>query len=79
MKAPKFLIADNSKFPEDVYIVHTEYPRFLLNVETEEIDWWDDMEGDKENMESEVTQLIEDAFDFLESEMNAYDEELGEE
>ncbi len=79
MQAPKFLIADNTQFPDEVFIVHTEYPRFLLNVDTEEIEWWDDMEGDKDNMDSEVTQLIEDAFDFLESEMNAYDEEFGEE
>ncbi len=75
MDTPKFLIADNSKFPNDVYIVHTEYPRFLLNVETEEIDWWDDLRGDKDAMNTEITELIEEAFNFLETEMNSYDED----
>ena len=27
MKLPKFLLADNSDFPEDLFVVHTEYPR----------------------------------------------------
>ncbi len=75
MEVPIFLIADNSQYPDDIYIIHTEYPRFILNVETEEIDWWDDLKGDKEQMNSEITQLIEQAFNFLETEMNTYDED----
>ena len=31
MKLPKFLLADNSDFPEDLFVVHTEYPRFKGN------------------------------------------------
>ena len=27
MKLPKFLMADNSEFPEDLFVVHTEYPK----------------------------------------------------
>ena len=46
MKLPKFLMADNSEFPEDLFVVHTEYPRFILNVEEEEVEWLDDLEGD---------------------------------
>ena len=38
MKLPKFLLADNSEFPEDLFVVHTEYPRFILNVEEEEVE-----------------------------------------
>ena len=44
MKLPKFLLADNSDFPEDLFVVHTEYPRFILNVEEEEVEWLDDLE-----------------------------------
>jgi hypothetical protein len=43
MKLPKFLLADNSEFPEDLFVVHTEYPRFILNVEEEEVEWLDDL------------------------------------
>ena len=42
MKLPKFLMADNSEFPDDLFVVHTEYPRFILNVEEEEVEWLDD-------------------------------------
>ena len=38
MKLPKFLLADNSEFPEDLFVVHTEYPRFILNVEEEDVE-----------------------------------------
>ena len=48
MKLPKFLMADNSEFPEDLFVVHTEYTRFILNVEEEEVEWLDDLEGDDE-------------------------------
>ena len=41
-------MADNSEFPEDLFVVHTEYPRFILNVEEEEVEWLDDLEGDDE-------------------------------
>ncbi len=78
MNTPSFLIADNSQYPDDIYIIHTEYPRFILNVETEDIDWWDNMKGDKEAMDAEVTDLIEKAFVFLEREMNSYEEDLEE-
>ena len=36
MELPKFLIADNSKLEDDLFIVHTEYPRFILNVSNDE-------------------------------------------
>ena len=36
-------MADNSEFPEDLFVVHTEYPRFILNVEEEEVEWLDDL------------------------------------
>ena len=34
---PKFLIADSSELEEAIFIVHTEYPRFFLNVLNDEI------------------------------------------
>jgi hypothetical protein len=58
MKLPKFLLADNSEFPEDLFVVHTEYPRFILNVEEEEVEWLDDLEGDdEETMADEATKV----------------------
>ena len=46
MEAPKFLIADNSEFPDKLFILHTDFPRFLLDVETEDIECFDELEDD---------------------------------
>ncbi|MBC7556693.1 MAG: hypothetical protein H7195_07000 [Chryseobacterium sp.] len=76
MKLPKFLLADNSDNPEDLYVVHTEYPRFVLNVEEEEVEWFDDLEGDdEESMADEATKVVEQAFKWCDEELAKYDEE----
>ena len=31
MDLPKFLLADNNKFPEDIFVLHIEFPRFMIN------------------------------------------------
>ncbi len=43
MKLPKFLLWTTQSF-QKTYSVHTEYPRFILNVEEEEAEWLDDLE-----------------------------------
>ena len=39
MEVPKFLVADNSSLQEEIFVLHTEYPRFLLNVANDDILW----------------------------------------
>ncbi|MCO6565016.1 MAG: hypothetical protein J6581_06200 [Apibacter sp.] len=75
MKLPKFLMADNSDFPEDLFVVHTEFPRFILNVEEEEVEWFDDLEGEEDDVANEVNSLIQQAFDFCDAEIEKYEEE----
>ncbi len=75
MKLPKFLMADNSDFPDDLFVVHTEYPRFVLNVEEEEVEWFDEPEGEEEEMTNEINSLIKQAFDFCDSEIEKYEED----
>ena len=72
MELPKFLVADNSEFPEKIFILHTEYPRFLLDVETDDIEWFEDISEEEENDEfdTEVANLIEEALDFYDQEMS---------
>lgn len=71
---PKFLLADNSELPEAVFIVHTEYPRFVLNLENDEITWFDglDPEDGKEVLEEEVQSLIQQAEEFYQREIDHY-------
>lgn len=76
METPKFLIADNSESPDKIYILHTDFPRFLLDVETEEIEWYDALEEEPDvDLETEIAGLLEQAFVFFDREMESYDEE----
>ncbi|GGE97046.1 hypothetical protein SAMN05443634_11520 [Chishuiella changwenlii] len=77
MELPKFLVADNSAFPDKIFILHTEYPRFLLDVENDDIEWFEDIseEEDNEEFDTEVANLIEEALDFYDAEMASLDEE----
>lgn len=69
-------LADNSDFPEDLFVVHTEYPRFILNVEEEEVEWLDDLEGDdEEQVAEEATKVVEEAFKWCDAELEKYDDE----
>lgn len=76
MELPRFLLADNSDF-EDAFVLHTEFPRFLINVNTDEVEWYDDVE-DEEDLENTVKNLMDEAFAFFENEIQAYenDEDL---
>ena len=74
MELPKFLIADNSALKEDLFIVHTEYPRFILNVSNDEIHWMEEFQKeDREELESQTAQLVEQALDFYDKEMESLD------
>ncbi|MGB6084643.1 hypothetical protein [Moheibacter sp.] len=76
MEAPKFLIADNSDYPEKIFIIHTDFPRFLLDIETEEIEWFDALEEEPDvDLETEIADLMEKAFDFFDKEMDSYEDE----
>tara|TARA_B100001250_G_scaffold360540_1_gene338068 strand:- start:958 stop:1182 length:225 start_codon:yes stop_codon:yes gene_type:complete len=74
MDLPKFLIADSSVMEDNIFIAHTEYPRFFLNVANEEVHWMEHFEKeDMEELESQTVQLIEKALDFYENEMKNLD------
>lgn len=76
MEAPTFLIADNSDYPDKIFIIHTDFPRFLLDVETEEIEWFDALEEEPDvDLETEIADLMEKAFDFFDKEMDSYEDE----
>ena len=48
MSFPKFLIADNTDSPETIFIVHAEFPAFILNLENDEVKWLDDISDESE-------------------------------
>lgn len=74
MELPKFLLADNSKHPEDIFVLHTEYPRFLINLKDDAVEWFEDIDGeDEQDLANELEQLIEKAGAFYDDEMKGYE------
>ena len=71
MELPKFLLADNSSLQNVFFIIHTEYPRFIINITNDEVHWLEDFDKkDEEILNFESEQLINDALSF-------YDKEIG--
>ncbi|MEN8929052.1 MAG: hypothetical protein ABF258_00435 [Flavobacteriales bacterium] len=77
MELPRFLLADSSQHPDEMFVLHTEYPRFIINLVNDEIEWFDDL--DKEEEEDElvnlVAHLVAEANKFHEKEIEHYDNE----
>lgn len=74
MKIPKFLLGDNTDCPDDIFIVHTEYPQFIINLINDEIEWLDDIKGDEVELANEIKDLIEQASVFYDREIERYED-----
>ena len=73
MDLPKFLLADNSNFPEDIFVLHTEFPRFLINLKDDEIEWFEDLTGEnEEDISTELADLMDKAGAFYDTEMKQF-------
>ncbi len=73
MELPRFLLADNTDCVDDIFVIHTEFPRFIINLKDDEIEMWDDLVGsDEEELSIQVAQYIEDASEFYDAEMEKY-------
>jgi hypothetical protein len=74
MDLPKFLLGDNTDFTEDIFIIHTEFPRFIINLKDDEIEWFEEFNNaDEEELSSQVATLIELASKFYDREMERYE------
>ncbi|WP_298928166.1 hypothetical protein [uncultured Allomuricauda sp.] len=74
MELPKFLLGDNTDHPDSIFIVHTEYPRFIINLENDEVEWLEEFsKEDEEELSAEVEIQIEAATAFYDREVSRYD------
>ncbi|HET8737080.1 MAG TPA: hypothetical protein VFM69_10820 [Pricia sp.] len=74
MEFPKFLLGDNTDYPSAVFVVHTEYPRFIINLENDEVEWLEDFsKEDERELEAETESLIGQANAFYDREISRYD------
>lgn len=75
MELPKFLLGDNTDYPDAIFIIHTDFPRFVINLANDEVEWLEDFdESDKNELETEAETLIQAANDFYDREISRYDE-----
>ncbi len=76
MTLPKFLLGDNTDFPDDIFIIHTEYPQFIINLVNDDIEWLEEIQANNETeLTNEVNDLIEQASNFYDKEMEQYGNE----
>jgi len=70
---PEFLLADNAAFPDVVFVVHTHFPRFILNLANDDLEWWETFtKEDKEQATEEMAHWIERATAFYDNEIKSY-------
>jgi hypothetical protein len=75
MQLPKFILGDNTDHPEAIYIIHTDFPRFIINLENDEIEWLEEFDDeDQKELENEMENLIQAASDFYDREVSRYED-----
>ena len=74
MELPKFILGDNTDLPNAIFVIHTEFPRFIINLENDEVEWFEDFDQhDEKELLSEMETLIEEASQFYDREVSRYD------
>ncbi len=74
MELPKYILGDNTDFPNAIFVIHTEFPRFIINLENDEVEWLEDFEkSDEEQLLTETQLYITEASKFYDREVERYD------
>ncbi len=73
MQLPRFILGDHSDHPEDIFIVHTVYPRFIINLKDDELEFLEPIsKEDRSELEEETAKLIQEATAFYDAEIEKY-------
>ncbi|MEO1031425.1 MAG: hypothetical protein AAFX55_08465 [Bacteroidota bacterium] len=75
MTLPKFILGDNTDYPDAIYIIHTEFPRFIINLENDDVEWFEEFDQqDQRELETETENYIRQATEFYDREVARYDD-----
>ncbi len=75
MTLPKFILGDNTAYPNAIFVIHTEFPRFIINLENDEVEWFEDFDAeDQKELENETENMIRLATEFYDHEIAEYEE-----
>ncbi len=73
MTLPKFLLADNTDCPDAIFVLHTEYPRFVVNLADDTVEWFEEFSKEDQNqLEAEAENLLGQANEFYDREVSRY-------
>ena len=76
MNLPKYLIGDNTAYSDAIFVIHTEFPRFIINLVDDEIEWLENFQRtDEDELAIHVATIIEEASAFYDDEMKRYQQE----
>ena len=71
---PKFLLGDNTDYHDAIFIIHTEFPPFILNLADDEVEWLEEFDKeDEEELEASAESLIQEAIAFYDREISRYE------
>lgn len=75
MTLPKFILGDNTDYPNAIYVIHTEFPRFIINLEDDDIEWFEDFDDeDEQELLAETENMIKLATEFYDNEILKYED-----
>lgn len=75
MTLPKFILGDNTEYPNAIFVIHTEFPRFIINLEDDDVEWFEDFDADDQNeLEKETENAIKLATEFYDNEVAKYED-----
>lgn len=75
MSLPKFILGDNTDYPNAIYVIHTEFPRFIINLENDEIEWFEDFDDeDEKELLAETENMVTLASEFYDNEILKYED-----
>jgi hypothetical protein len=69
------VLGDNTDFPDDIFVIHLDFPRFVINLRNDEVEIIDDIEeAEEQELSEELERLIVEATEFYDREIARYDE-----
>ncbi|RFN60007.1 hypothetical protein [Marixanthomonas ophiurae] len=76
MTLPKYILGDNTDYPNAIFVIHTEFPRFIINLEDDEVEWLEEFDNhDQKELESETENYIKEATEFYDREVARYEDD----
>ena len=75
MTLPEFILGDNTDYPDAIFVIHTEFPRFIINLENDEVEWLEDFDQhDEKELLNETENVIKEASEFYDREISRYED-----